>query len=282
MDEPAAGRLRVLDGGDLEEATALLDHSRIENLFLSSRIETAGLDPYLLGCEVLGNVRDGRLVALCHVGSNLVPAEADADALGLFVERLGPRRRVSSVMGDAKQVLPLWEGLSRRWGSSWSTVREVRRSQPLMVLEREPQIDVDPRVRRITLDEFGPYFDAAVKMYTEEVGVSPLEPSGSYAAHVRRTISQGRAFGIVEGGRVVYKSDVGCAAGDACQVQGVWLDPALRGRGLSEPAMAQVARLCQERWPVVSLYVNDYNTRARKLYERIGFDTVGEFATVLY
>ena len=123
---------------------------------------------------------------------------------------------------------------------------------------------------------------AAVKMYTEEVGVSPLEPSGSYAAHVRRTISQGRAFGIVEGGRVVYKSDVGCAAGDACQVQGVWLDPALRGRGLSEPAMAQVARLCQERWPVVSLYVNDYNTRARKLYERIGFDTVGEFATVLY
>ena len=33
---------------------------------------------------------------------------------------------------------------------------------------------------------------------------------------------------------------------------------------------------------LVSLYVNDYNVRARRLYERIGFRTVGELATVLY
>ena len=28
--------------------------------------------------------------------------------------------------------------------------------------------------------------------------------------------------------------------------------------------------------------INDYNIRARKLYERVGFQTVGELATVLY
>jgi predicted GNAT family acetyltransferase len=34
--------------------------------------------------------------------------------------------------------------------------------------------------------------------------------------------------------------------------------------------------------PTVSLYVNDYNVRAVRTYERVGFRTVGTFATVLF
>ena len=34
--------------------------------------------------------------------------------------------------------------------------------------------------------------------------------------------------------------------------------------------------------PLVSLYVNDYNARAIRAYERVGFTTVGTFATVLF
>ena len=34
--------------------------------------------------------------------------------------------------------------------------------------------------------------------------------------------------------------------------------------------------------PTVSLYVNDYNKPARATYARVGFDDVGEFATIHY
>jgi predicted GNAT family acetyltransferase len=34
--------------------------------------------------------------------------------------------------------------------------------------------------------------------------------------------------------------------------------------------------------PTVSLYVNDYNLAARATYARVGFQQVGEFATVHY
>ena len=33
---------------------------------------------------------------------------------------------------------------------------------------------------------------------------------------------------------------------------------------------------------VVSLYVNGYNTRAVRAYERVGFETVGTYATILF
>lgn len=113
----AAGlRVRALGPDDLDPALRLLDAEPVENLFLASRLEQTGLDPYLLGCEVLGVFSSEQLVALCHVGSNLVPACADADAMAALVERIGPRRRSSSMMGRSDQVIPLWEGLCERWG----------------------------------------------------------------------------------------------------------------------------------------------------------------------
>ena len=34
--------------------------------------------------------------------------------------------------------------------------------------------------------------------------------------------------------------------------------------------------------PVVSLYVNDFNLPARRAYQRVGFDNVGTFSSVLF
>jgi predicted GNAT family acetyltransferase len=47
--------------------------------------------------------------------------------------------------------------------------------------------------------------------------------------------------------------------------------------------MAAVVRDALRRVaPTVSLYVNDYNTPARRVYARCGFREVGSFATVLF
>lgn len=260
---------------------ALLNANPIENLFVLARVAAFGLERLVLGCEVLGMERHGELVALCHAGSNIVPVNVDEEAARLFAQRLGPQRMASSIMGPAQQVRWLWEDLSQR-GKSWSQAREVRARQPLMAISGEPLVEGDSRVRMITMADFPAYFDAAVAMYTEEVGVSPMESSGSYRRYVQELVSGGRAFGIVEDGKVLFKSDVGALFGPFCQIQGVWLAPELRGQRVSVPAMAEVVNLVRPRHPIQSLYVNDFNTRARRLYETVGFTTVGEFATVLY
>jgi ribosomal protein S18 acetylase RimI-like enzyme len=276
-----AGSVRVLNRADLPSAIRVLSARPVENVFVASRIRAAGLEQASLGCPVWGYERDGVLRSLCHAGSNLVPVNADAAALRAWTEFAGPQRTCASIIGPSTTALELWRLLGERWGSGWKQVREVRPSQPVMSITGEPVVAADPRVRRVGLEDWDAYTDAAVKMYTEEVGVSPVSgnPAG-YRFYVRQLITSGRAFGILENGRVLFKADLGSVSGSVCQVQGVWLDPELRGRGLASPAMAAVVQLARAIVPTVSLYVNDYNLPARATYRRVGFAEVGEFATI--
>jgi len=278
-----AGCVRVLTREDLPSAIRVLSTNPVENVFVASRVRAAGLEQANLGCPVWGYERDGMLRSLCHAGSNLVPVNAEPDALAAWTEFAGGQRMCASIIGPSTVAMALWQRLGERWGPSWSRARDVRPHQPVLSLDTDPAIPADPRVRRVTLDQWDAYTDAAGKMYTEEIGVSPIQgnPAG-YRFYVRQLITSGRAFGIFDGGRVIFKADLGSVSGTVSQVQGVWLDPELRGRGLAAPAMAAVVKLARTVVPTVSLYVNDYNRPARATYARVGFRQVGEFATIHY
>ena len=275
--------ITTLTAADWPRLKPLLDANPAETIFLSSRIERYGLDAAQLGCPVIGVVRGGDLVAAVHYGANLM-AVGDVGSLGEVIERIGPRSRTMSILGPAATVHALYTGLVQRWGNSWAQVRDMRAHQPLMVWHRSDPLGVapDPRVVAVGMDQFEAYFRAAVSMYTEEVGVTPLDPSDSYRYYVRYLVQNRRAFGASSNGHVWFKADVGADYEAVCQLQGVWLDPALRGKGLSEPLMAAVMWLLDAQWTTVSLYVNDFNMRARHMYQRLGFLEVGELATVLY
>jgi len=275
--------LVTLTEADRPRLQPLLAAAPLDTLFLASRIDRFGLDASKLGCPVMGVVQGGELVAAVHAGANLAPV-GDPSALGEVVERLGQRVRTQSILGPAHLVMPLYNGLVQRWGTSWAQARELRAHQPLMVYRAGDPLPVnpDPRVRVVLPADLDVYFEAATRMYAEEVGESPFDVSDSYRQYVRFLVTNGRAFGAFHESRVWYKTDVGAAYGQVCQVQGVWLDPLLRGLGLAAPLMSAALYLVSQRWPVVSLYVNDYNVRARHVYEKLGLQVVGEFATVLY
>ena len=84
-------------------------------------------------------------------------------------------------------------------------------------------------------DEVEVLLPACIAMFTEEIGVSPLAGDGGalYRARVTELVTQGRAYARIEDGRVLFKAEVGAATSSVCQVQGVWVHPSLRGRGLS-------------------------------------------------
>ena len=83
--------------------------------------------------------------------------------------------------------------------------------------------------------------------------------------------------------QVLFKADIGIRARRIVQVQGVWVHPEVRNQGLGAAGMAAVVQRTRDKGhSTVSLYSNDYNETALRMYARVGVEQVGTFATVMY
>jgi predicted GNAT family acetyltransferase len=273
--------VRLLDDRDTAGLEDLFATDPVANCFVAARVATAGLAPWRLGAEVWG-YGGSALESACYSGANLVPVSGSTPALRGFAERARRQgRRCSSIVGPAEAVRPLWDLLRPYWGRP----REVRPRQPLLAIEDEPAVRPDEDVRRVLPHQLDALLPACIAMFTEEVGVSPIGGDGgaAYRQRVRDLVEEGRAYARFENGEVVFKAEIGAATKEACQVQGVWVHPRYRGKGLAAPGTAAVVDAAlREVAPVVSLYVNDFNLPAQAAYRRCGFRQVGTFATVLF
>jgi uncharacterized protein len=276
---------RVLDESDESAVHRLLATDPVAACVLAGRVEAAGTAAASLGAPLWGLGSGRELDAVCLAGANLIPFSvpgAERAAAAAFAERARRAgRRCSTIVGPAASVAPLWDLLSPYWGPP----RDHRPRQPLMAIDRPPAVAAEPRVRPVHPAELETLLPAAVAMFTEEVGVSPLRVDGGagYRARVAELVRAGQSLAWIEDGAVLFKAEIGAVSRAACQVQGVWVAPAHRGRGIGTAGTAAVVEYARTVIaPVVSLYVNDFNTAARAAYRRVGFREVGQYASVLF
>ncbi|BCO36918.1 DUF4081 domain-containing protein [Mycobacterium heckeshornense] len=282
MSAPPIFRLvderRVSVVRDAAAVGRVLDADPVGSCMVAARVADHGIDPGSIGGELW--TRRGADESLCYAGANLIPLRGALEDLHAFAdEAMSAARRCSSLVGRAELVMPMW----RRLESAWGPARDVRDRQPLMALDRMPACAIDPEVRQVRPDELDAYLVAAVDMFIGEVGVDPRLGDGGrgYRRRVANLISAGRAWARFEDGEVIFKAEVGSQSPAVGQIQGVWVHPERRGRGLGAAGTATLAAVIVGTGRIASLYVNDFNTVARAAYARVGFREVGTFATVL-
>lgn len=224
----------------------------------------------------------GKLRAAAFSGGNLLPVGGGPDEWRAIAAHVASRPRVAtSIVGRAPAVEAMWEVLEPVWGPA----RAIRRDQRLLMLdhavaERPP--DVGLRIAKAA--DIDRYLPAAASMFTEELGVSPFDganPDG-YRARIAALVREGRAFCVTDkAGEVLFKADLGVVTPRTCQIQGVWVRPDLRGQGMGTAAMVGVLDHALAAAPTASLYVNDFNVAARRMYDSLGMTQVARLATVL-
>jgi predicted GNAT family acetyltransferase len=274
--------VRLLGDADRAAAERVLDREPYAGAQVAERVAAAGLSWRRQEARVFGYGGRRQLESVCWLGANLIPVHATPAAVAAFAELMGGEPRVcSSIVGDSAAVLDLWDRLHPVWGNA----RDLRGCQPVLATRDDPQVLPDPRVRLVRPDEIDLLYPAAVAMYTEEVGVSPIVDGGdgAYRERVRDLVRCGRAYARFVDGEVAFKAELAVITRHTAQIQGVWTAPKWRGRGLATAGMAAVVVDALRRVaPTVSLYVNDYNDAARTVYQRCGFRRVGTFATILF
>jgi GNAT superfamily N-acetyltransferase len=217
--------------------------------------------------------------ALLWVG-NALPIGPDPEACGALARTSAIRRLVSTaVTGPRLAVTALWSHLAGVWGPPAG----LRLEQDVYVCRAPSRVAPDPHARLAGPKDVDALFGPSVAMFTEELGVSPLEATS--AASYRRRLSalagQGRILLSTDSCGVRFKAELALVTADTCQIQGVWVRPDVRGRGVGSSGMAATLIAGLRLAPSVSLSVNRGNRAAVATYRAVGMEVRSAAATVL-
>jgi ribosomal protein S18 acetylase RimI-like enzyme len=216
----------------------------------------------------------GRIEALCHVGANLVPSGPGVARLAKAAARGSPRMLV----GEEGAVTELWEALRRRLPAPI----DDRPGQPVFVLDQAPP-PAGTGLRPASLHDLELLVPACAAAYHEEVGVDAFgRDPDLFRWRTRSQVELGRSWIWVEDGRIRFKAEASAWTPSAVQLQQVWVDRDLRGRGYAKSALADLCALLLERTPKVCLFARPENAPALALYDSIGMTRTISYRSLIF
>jgi len=195
--------------------------------------------------------------------------------------------RLSMSHRGEKMIVAPRDAVVKYWslvGRSHPRPRAIRDRQYVMMLDRSMLKPYEHTVfaRRARIEEWTAVADNSAAMIALELEYDPMRTSPEFTSNVRTMIDRGLWWVGESLGRLCFFCNVGPWSPETAQLQGIWTPPELRGKGLATAALGAICDRLLELTPSLSLYVNDFNTKAIALYERVGFKTVSEFQTILF
>jgi uncharacterized protein len=258
---------RLVKRPSLEEILDFCGRAPIERVFLED-VARRGLGRFAALRD------DGAIVAICHLGANLVPSGRGAGAFAKLATRARPRM----LIGDEAAVTDLWEAAR----DNLPAVREDRPGQPVYVLERAPEPG-DSALRPATLHDLDLLVRTSAEAFLEEVGIDAYARDPAlFEWRTRTQIEEGRSWLWEEDGAVLFKAEASAWTDRTVQLQQVWVDPSKRGRGYGKRGMADLCRLLLVRTPSVCLFVRPENAPAIALYDSLGMRRVGAYRSLIF
>ncbi len=222
----------------------------------------------------------GAVTGTCYAGMHFVPSAISGEAVDAFAAHVvraprartivGPRPSVERFFAAVRPVLP--------------RPRALRPSQPLYAVARRTlrgSRESAP-VARATRDEVDEIARNSALMIAGEVGGDPKRATAEFRDRTAKIVEAGWWWRYRIDGRLAFMCNVGSATSQTAMLQGVWSPPEMRGSGYARRALAAICDYLLESVPTLCLYVNAFNRPAIALYEAVGFERVGEFASILY
>ena len=216
---------------------------------------------------------------VAYFGRQVVLA-CDDEALDVLAEAGLNFRGERMIVGPEATIAAYWERI-RSWHAP---PRLVRERQPVMAIDRArlQPYKHETIARRARIDEWTAVADQSATMIAQELDYDPRRSSPEFAANVRAMIDRGLWWVGESLGRLCFFCNIGPWTTQTTQLQGIWTPPELRGKGLAAASLGAICDRLLEGSPTLSLYVNDFNRPAIALYERVGFEAVGAFRTLLF
>lgn len=270
--------LDELRESDKAEVLKFLRERPLHTVVMSGFIRDNGVENWLnrgtfYGCR--NNLDELEGVAL--IGHAMFLEARSDNALRAFAQ---VARRVGSthmIMGEQEKVRRLWNF----YAPGAQEARLVSRETLLVQTSPADIFSPVPELRLAGLDDLSATVPVHAAMALAESGVDPLtvDPHG-FSSRCARRIRQNRTWVWIKDGQLIFKADVVSDTPEAIYIEGIYVAPSERGRGIGSRCMSQVVRNLLQRTKAIVLLVNEKHEAAQSFFRKIGFREDGSYETI--
>jgi len=260
------------------EVLAFLSQRPIHTVCLAGFVRDNGLESPLNRGSFYGYRNEaGELEGVALIGhATLLETRTDR-ALEAFAQKAQQCRNAFMIMGEQERVAEFWAYYSAEGQQMRLACRE------LLLAKNEPA-ELCQEVlglRLATLDDLELTMPVHAVMAEAESGINPLEtdPEG-FRKRCARRIEQGRTWVLMKDGVLVFKADIQSETPDITYLEGVWVNPQLRGRDIGLTCLKQLEQTLLEHTSSVCLLVNEQNQEAQTFYRRAGYSLHAHYDTI--
>jgi ribosomal protein S18 acetylase RimI-like enzyme len=251
-----------------EQILAFCADDPVERVFLED-VARRGLGRFIAVEDI-----DGRLMALCFAGANVVPSGRGCAAFAEAAVHGGARM----LIGEENAVGELWDAARARLPKP----RDDRPGQPVYVLSEAPEPG-ETGLRPAHLRDLNILVPACAAAHCEEIGIDPLRRDrDGFRWRTRQQIEEGRSWLWLEDGVIRFKAEASAWTPSAVQLQQVWVDPEARRHGYAQRALADLCRLLLAQASSVCLFVRPENTAALRLYDSLGMTRALTYRSLIF
>jgi GNAT superfamily N-acetyltransferase len=128
------------------------------------------------------------------------------------------------------------------------------------------------KVEHATMEDLLPVAEAQAEVAFIECGVDPMvRDREGFLKRVARRIEQDRVFVVKEGDKMVFKADIISDTGEAIYLEGIYVHPDYRGRGVAPECLSKLTLDLLGRVDNVCLLSNVGFGSAHRSFEKAGY-----------
>lgn len=275
--------LRQLGPLSQDEAYRFCERAPERCAYIAGWIAEGGLSrsPQVARAWLLAEMSRGRIAGLVYIsGTGIVMPVLDSDEAldGLTdMARVNPNA-VRVLVGERAQVAELWKRLEHV-----GLEPRITRDQLGFAVERDhfaPGPDPLP-LELATLEHVDRVVAASAAMAREEARDDPQARNPElFRTRIEERVARRRDFIYLEGGELLFKSNVAALSPLGGQIEGIYTSPTHRRRHLGRRGTASITAWVLARAARAVLLVNEDNLAARDLYTQLGYHPVLESRTI--
>jgi GNAT superfamily N-acetyltransferase len=267
-----------LTNEDHNEVLGFLAERPVQTVCLAGFIRDNGLvSPLNRGTFYGCRNSEGRLEGVALIGHATLIEARTWRAMREFGLIAQTHSRLHLIMGETTEVEQFWNYYADEGQDMRLACREL-----LFELKSSMQIREEMEgLRPATLADLDQILPIQAEMAEAESGVNPLkvDPAG-FRSRCARRIEMGRVMVVEKDGRLIFKLDIQAETPDVIYLEGIWVDPSERSKGIGRKCLRQVTRDLLTRTKSICVLVNEDNKKAHTFYRMCNFKMRGVYDSI--